>query len=531
MVKYNMLWIPLALCLLLCSCGGTVVPEPDDHPQPEPEKEAVEVHFLGADGQEITSLSLPGSGAAVSVTVSGTGAWRLECDDSWLQVRPAYGGEGQTEVSVSASAPNTSPASMITVLKAVQGIDGKACSSLEVEQEPFVVSKNIVFPPDPAVVFAAGGSTTVSFECASEWQAESLSPWLTVSPASGPAGLNEITFTTAANTQITDRIGIVYIHTASGYEGVLVRQHCEIFRRKHIRTTRVKHALTVKHGNGFRMSEIAILLPYPETNEYQVISDSQVSSGKIITSDTGVKYLMYHRTSNFPASGKEFISHTYTVDYYTRTTAFWQITEPALPFDTSTPEYKRYTDVCMGEEDGVMGEMIDPYNPKIAVWADNLWAKAGGSYVEYAKLCYDWVTSKFRYEIFYSHNTINDILNRMAGDCGNQTSIWISLVRAKGIPARPVVMISPIGSRQDEMGHHVCGEYYLAGYGWIPIDPTGFYVGLFPDDNFIVQNRDFSFDFTVGSETFNCPLLQSVWWLVWGDGNGLLDGTETFTEL
>lgn len=524
--------LPLAMCLMLAACsGGTELPEPDDPTPPQPEPESVEVHFLGADGKEITSLSVPSSGESVKVTVSSTGAWYVVADDGWLQAQPSSGDEGRTEVSLFAKSPNITQSTLKTSLRAHQSKNLLTCASLPVDQEPFISSDIIKFPPDPGTSFASGGSTTVAFHCDEDWHIESVSRWLTVSPQSGSAGDYELTITTDENTASSDRGGVFWVRTASGKNGVLVKQHCDVFRLKHIRTTKVKHSFVVTYGNGFNMTEIAILLPYPETNEYQVISDSKVSSAQIMTSDTGIKYLMCHKKSNFPGSGKEFISHTYTVDYYTRTTAFAQITEPSLPYDTTTPEYKRYTSVCTGESDGKWGSMIDPENPTIAGWADNLWSKSKGNHVEYAKLCYDWVTSHFTYGIYFSDNTIEDILKRMSGDCGNQTAIWLSLVRAKGIPARPVVMISPIGTRQNEMGHHVCGEYYLAGYGWIPMDPTGFYVGLFPDDNFIVQNRDFSFNYTVGSETLNCALLQGVWWLVWGYGNGTLEGEEIFEEI
>ena len=60
---------------------------------------------------------------------------------------------------------------------------------------------------------------------------------------------------------------------------------------------------------------------------------------------------------------------------------------------------------------------------------------------------------------------VQDILDN-GGDCGNQASVFISLLRAKGIPARHVVLCR-VGSA------HVRAEFYLAGYGWIPADPNG----------------------------------------------------------
>ena len=179
----------LVLCLMLAACsGGTELQEPDDPTPPQPEPESVEVHFLGADGKEITSLSVPSSGESVKVTVSSTGAWYVVADDGWLQAQPSSGDEGRTEVSLFAKSPNITQSTLKTSLRAHQSKNLLTCASLPVDQEPFISSDIIKSPPDPGTSFASGGSTTVAFHCDEDWHIESVSRWLTVSPQSGSAG-------------------------------------------------------------------------------------------------------------------------------------------------------------------------------------------------------------------------------------------------------------------------------------------------------------------------------------------------------
>ncbi|MFH1980727.1 MAG: transglutaminase-like domain-containing protein [Pseudomonadota bacterium] len=55
------------------------------------------------------------------------------------------------------------------------------------------------------------------------------------------------------------------------------------------------------------------------------------------------------------------------------------------------------------------------------------------------------------------------------GDCGAQSMLFSAMCRSLGIPARST------GGYQMIMGHagtHFWAEFYLEGYGWIPVDVT-----------------------------------------------------------
>ena len=82
--------------------------------------------------------------------------------------------------------------------------------------------------------------------------------------------------------------------------------------------------------------------------------------------------------------------------------------------------YKRYTGKST-EADG--SQMIDPTHSWVVSNANSLWDKSGGDVIEYARLCYEFVAESFTYGIYDGDNSVNAIIGRMSGDCGNQHAI------------------------------------------------------------------------------------------------------------
>lgn len=111
--------------------------------------------------------------------------------------------------------------------------------------------------------------------------------------------------------------------------------------------------------------------------------------------------------------------------------------------------------------------------------------------LDYAERCYLFVASRFQYgEPESGFKSIYYTLANLKGDCGNLSSVFITLLRMQGIPARHLMGFRPDGSL------HVWADFYLQNYGWIPVDvtykhdyPTGDYFGniKFEHNGFIVQ--------------------------------------------
>lgn len=56
------------------------------------------------------------------------------------------------------------------------------------------------------------------------------------------------------------------------------------------------------------------------------------------------------------------------------------------------------------------------------------------------------------------------------GDCGTQSMLFSAFCRSLGIPARAIGGYQMLLS--DAPGAHFWAQYYLPGYGWVPVDPT-----------------------------------------------------------
>ncbi|HHX74179.1 MAG TPA: transglutaminase domain-containing protein, partial [Firmicutes bacterium] len=91
-------------------------------------------------------------------------------------------------------------------------------------------------------------------------------------------------------------------------------------------------------------------------------------------------------------------------------------------------------------------------------------------------------------------------LQSRTGVCEDYAKLSVALARAAGIPARVVYGYTDSGSKWPAEGafslkgyRHAWVEYYLAGRGWVPADPTRstankLYFGTLPHNRYIVQN-------------------------------------------
>ena len=91
--------------------------------------------------------------------------------------------------------------------------------------------------------------------------------------------------------------------------------------------------------------------------------------------------------------------------------------------------------------------------------------------VKKASLIYDWIVSRFPWAGARDYGTIPNIpdyvLDIHHGDCGQVALLYISLVRAVGVPARweSGWMLHPW-----EKNYHDWAETYFEGIGWVPTD-------------------------------------------------------------
>ena len=248
-----------------------------------------------------------------------------------------------------------------------------------------------------------------------------------------------------------------------------------------------------------------VAMPSPDNNDYQDVSDIETDGQQKMTSRSG-GYLTWESTyedgDDVNHTGKlkfDYVTYSVNVD-------FSRITE-VYPYDTDSDIYKNYT--------ASSGVYIVPSDPTIMTIASSLWEKSS-DVLDYARKCYQYVAANYRYlNANTGIHSLEENLNNGGGDCGNLSAIYISLLRNKQIPSRPVVCIRPDGS------FHVWSEFYLEEYGWIPVDVTfknsdllGDYFGTYPGDC-IVVSHEYDIPLEIGDSSFDVAILQTYAYWYW----------------
>lgn len=154
---------------------------------------------------------------------------------------------------------------------------------------------------------------------------------------------------------------------------------------------------------------------------------------------------------------------SYTFTHYQQ--RFFIDPAKVLPYDKQRALYKTYT--------RSRGNTL--VTPGIAREAKRVAGKEKNPYLA-AKKLYDHVVKNIPYS-FVPHATVQMlgiaesvyVFENRHGDCGAQSMFFVAMCRALGIPARSTggYQIVP-----GVAGTHFWAEFYLEGYGWIPVDIT-----------------------------------------------------------
>lgn len=96
---------------------------------------------------------------------------------------------------------------------------------------------------------------------------------------------------------------------------------------------------------------------------------------------------------------------------------------------------------------------------------------------EKARAIYDHVVGKMRLSTAARESEDGDllrVLQTMEGSSLDASTLFVGLARAAGIPARTVLgFLVPAGVPDGYLTrHHTWAEFWLSGFGWVPVDPA-----------------------------------------------------------
>ncbi|MBN1533552.1 MAG: transglutaminase domain-containing protein [Spirochaetes bacterium] len=233
--------------------------------------------------------------------------------------------------------------------------------------------------------------------------------------------------------------------------------------------------------------KILLLNPVPISNEYHDVENVTHNKGALLKLDNDDQYILLTEGSN---SLPDNIQLEYDITVYRVHVDFGTI-GIIRPYDTKNELYRRYT---------ASSGAVETDHPKIRQMADSLRAISKNE-VEYARNAFHALQKTLKWTTSGKYGTITEIFDNRGGDCWALTTVYLSLLRNNGIPARYIA--GGLLNEDQRFVGHVWPEFFLEGYGWIPVDVSMAsavpFFGYF-DGRMLGFHRGSGFTYTVRGE-------------------------------
>lgn len=139
---------------------------------------------------------------------------------------------------------------------------------------------------------------------------------------------------------------------------------------------------------------------------------------------------------------------------------------PAEEAPWSPADYRQY----------LAATSLGPIDGEVKKLADQI-TKGKKTVLEKARAIYDWTcvnTYRDPDTRGCGKGDVCALLKKPGGKCTDISSVYVALARAAGVPAREIFGIR-LGKKAEEDitgWQHCWAEFYLPGYGWVPVDPA-----------------------------------------------------------
>jgi len=274
--------------------------------------------------------------------------------------------------------------------------------------------------------------------------------------------------------------------------------------------------------------EIRYWVPLPDQSQYQSIIKVDINVPGEYAIKNDAKYKNKILCGVYKNRGVSTIKGVMTF-YVTR------LERIAEPLNILEPEQNLHSD---GLDLYLRPGRLVTLSPRIKKLAAEI-TKDQNNPLNKARAIYDYVFENMEYNKSTPGWGLGDTeraCDIMQGNCTDFHSLFISLARASGIPAKFVIGFSlPDKKKAVLEGYHCWAEFYINGKGWIPVDISNawkdkskkeYYFGSL-DQNRIqfTTGRDITLPLTQGSE----PLNYFIYPYFAADGQGALRGDILIT--
>lgn len=200
-----------------------------------------------------------------------------------------------------------------------------------------------------------------------------------------------------------------------------------------------------------------VRVPVPERTASQ--RDLKITASSPEPYMENYKGTILHQLENLKTGRNERITHSFLLTSYAVSTAI----NPALVRQYSEPKSPLYLAYTASDR------IIPSDNQEIILRAAEIVGQEKNPYRK-ARLVYDWVTANIKPTAVQNPDrTAIEALKTKSGDAYDMAMLFTSLARAAGIPSIPVAGILVDAQRDSHV--HWWAEFYLEGFGWVPVDP------------------------------------------------------------
>ncbi|MGH9748103.1 MAG: transglutaminase-like domain-containing protein [Candidatus Acidiferrales bacterium] len=250
--------------------------------------------------------------------------------------------------------------------------------------------------------------------------------------------------------------------------------------------------------------EIQIWLPYPQDDEYQKVLKANVTSPFPTKIVKGAEY--GNAIVHIGVKDPKVTSIPITMEFTVRRSEhlhndFKDFTEISATTKAAPAEnMKRWLEP----------DRLVPLDQKIREMSAEITA-GKTTELEKARAIYDYVLANMKYDKSGSGWGNGDIYwacDAKRGNCTDFHALFIGLARSAGIPAKfemglPVPADKPSG---EIGGYHCWAEFYLNGYGWVPVDASEAWKDKSRRDYFFGAHDANRVQFSVGRDVTLTPL-------------------------
>ena len=222
------------------------------------------------------------------------------------------------------------------------------------------------------------------------------------------------------------------------------------------RSYTISYSVNVKVGDAKTPNTLYLWIPYPAESSSQRNKELLLSSMEpFVESYRGVSL---YKIDNMTTNSDTQIRLSWKVDVYSVETA---IQPQSIRVESNSPISEAYTQNILP---------LPADDPRIKERVTAILGRERNPYVK-AQRIYDWMVNSG--ELAWESQSAGGIFNVLQNkrtDPYLAALLYCTLLRSAGVPCQPVAGV--LVSRNRQTMNHYWAEFWVDGFGWIPVDPA-----------------------------------------------------------